>query len=289
MSQNNQNSNAPLNEGKEISLIDILLFLRGSWKIITILGAIGLAAAIIYLLAIPKQYQAIAQIQMAQISAGNSTNLLGPRINIEEPALLIARMSLPTAYTPELITKCDLDEKENARSILAKSIKLSQIRGVNSVVELKITAESPTKAHHCANAIFELVNNSQDKIVSLYIEEAKIKLEDYQSRLVKAKDLALKAEKSGAITSDVYHITRDEHSHLLHEIAKLQNVIESNINRSTRLLSPIYVSEKSVSLKKQVALTAGLISGLFFGILIALGLQNITKLRTRPNNKVQEG
>ncbi len=286
MSHNNQLNNAPSNQEDEISLLDILLFLKRSWKIITIFGVIGLSAAIIYLLIAPKQYQAIAQIQMAQISTAannnNNNNNINPLgVNIEEPNLLIARMSFPTSFTPATISACGLDGKENATSILAKSIKLSQPKGVPNVVELKTTASNPKGAQQCANAIFDLVKMSQDKIISPYIAEAKIKLADDEARLEKAKDLVLKADKSGSVMSAAYLSTRDEIRYLLDEITALQNVIASNTNRATRLVAPIYVSDFPISPKKRVSLAAGLLGGLFLGFLIALGRHLIPKIKAQ--------
>jgi LPS O-antigen subunit length determinant protein (WzzB/FepE family) len=282
MYQNNQPSNAPLNQEEEISLLDILLFLRRSWKIITIFGVIGLAAAIVYLLIAPKQYQAIAQIQMAQISiATNNNNLSQLGINIEEPALLIARMSLPTTFTSATTAVCGLDGKDNATSMLAKSIKLSQPKGVPNVVELKTTASNPGDAQQCANAIFELVKMSQDKIVSPYIAEAEIRLADDQERLAKAKDIVLKADKSGSVMSAAYLSTRDEIRYLLDAITALQNVVASNANRATRLVAPIYVSDVPISPKKQASLAVGFLGGLFLGFLIALGRQLIPKIKSQ--------
>lgn len=84
MSQNNQLSNVPLNQEDETSFLDNLLFLKQSWKTLAVFGALGSAIAVIYFFITPRQYQAIAQIHMAQIStATKSLNPLG--INIEEP------------------------------------------------------------------------------------------------------------------------------------------------------------------------------------------------------------
>lgn len=284
MSQHNHPSNVPLNQEEEISLLDVLLFLRRSWKIISILGVIGLAVAVIYLLIAPKQYQAIAQIQMAQIStaANNNNNSIRPlAVNIEEPALLIARMSFPTSFTSSTLTACGLDGKENAATILAKSIKFSQPKGAPNVVELKTSASNRERAEQCANAIFELIKISQDKVVSPYISEAINKLADDQAQLAKLKDLLSKADKSGSVMSAVYLSTRDEIRFLLDEITALQNVVASNINRATRLVAPIYVSDVPISPKKQVTLAIGLLGGLFLGLLIAFGRQLIPKIKSQ--------
>lgn len=82
----------------EISLVDILQFLKGAYKTILILGAVGLVIAVAYLTVTPKQYEAVAQIAMAQISAANNNNLNLLGINIEEPSLLIARLAQPTSF-----------------------------------------------------------------------------------------------------------------------------------------------------------------------------------------------
>ena len=284
MSQNNQPSNTPLNQEEEISLLDILLFLRRSWKLVAGLGAIGLGIATIYLLMAPKQYQAIAQIQMAQIStaANNNNNKINPLgMNIEEPSLLIARMSFPTSFTPATIAACGLDGKDNAAGILAKSIKLSLPKGVPNVVELKITANNPERAQQCANAIFELIKTSQDKVVSPYIAEAKVRLADYEAQLAKQKDLLSKADKSGLVMGAVYLSTRDEIRYLLDEITALQNVVASNTNRATRLVAPIYVSDVPISPKNGATFTVGLSGGLFLGLLIAFGRQLIYKIKSQ--------
>ena len=279
MSQNNQSSNAPLNKEDEISLLDILLFLKRSWKTIVAFGAIGLVIAAIFLLTLPKQYQAIAQIQMAQVANIASNNISPLGVNIEEPSLLIARMSFPTSFTSDEITQCGLDGKESAASILAKSIILSQPKGITNVVELKIVANNPEYAQKCASAIFNLIKTSQEKIVSPYIAEAKIKLADDEIRLTKAKDLVLKADKSGSLMSAAYLSTRDEIRYLLDEITALQNFVASNTNRATRLVAPIYIHETTNSTKKQVILAIGLMVGIFTGLLIALFRQVIAKLK----------
>ena len=143
MSQNrsNQNPNESLQDDSEISLIDILRFLKGAHRTILIFGAFGIAAAIAYLAITPKQYEATAQIVMAKIGAANNNNSpLG--INIEEPALLIARLAMPTSFTAQEITACGFEGRPEAGAALAKAIKLAPLKGIANVVELK-TVGSP--------------------------------------------------------------------------------------------------------------------------------------------------
>jgi len=286
MSKNYQSSNPAPIQDEEISLLDILLFLKRSWFIIAVFGAIGLAITIIYLLIVPKQYQAIVQIQMAQISSAanntnNNSNINPLGINIEEPSLLIARMSFPTSHTPATTAACGLDGKDNAISMLAKSIKLSQPKGLPNIVELKTTASSLEGAQQCANAIFEFIKTSQDEIVSPYIAESKIKLANYEARLAKARDFVLKVDKSESVMNVAYLSTRDEIRYLLDVITALQDVITSYYIRVARLVAPIQVINDPISPKKQGTLASGLLGGLFLGLLIAFGRHLIPKIKAQ--------
>jgi uncharacterized protein involved in exopolysaccharide biosynthesis len=255
----------------EISLLDILRFLKGAWKVIAILGLIGVALSTAYLAITPKQYEAVAQITMAQIGAANNNNNINPLgVNIEEPALLIARMSSPTSFTPQVIEACGLQDQANAALALSKSIKLTLPKGVANVVELKTFGPSPQAAQECNLAIFELIKTTQSQIVAPYIAYAKVKLDDDIERLAKAKDFIAKADKSGSAMGAAYLSTRDEIRFLLDEITALKNIILSNQSRATRMVAPIYASDAPIAPKKRVALAAGFLGGLFLGLLIAL-------------------
>lgn len=262
----------------EISLADILRFLGSAWKSIAITGTLGLAAAVTYLAVTPKQFEATAQITMAQIGAANNNlNPLG--INIEEPALLIARFSSPTSFTPEVLEACGYQDEPDAGQLLSKSIKLATPKGVASVVDLKTFGPSPQAAKACAQSLFELIKSTQAQIVAPYIEEAKAKLADDEERLARTKNLVAKADKSGQAMSASYLSTRDEIRFLLDEITALKNVVSSNQNRATRLVAPIYASDTPISPKKRMALAGGLFGGLFLGLLLTLGRQMFAKLK----------
>ncbi len=266
----------------EISLIDILRFLKSAYKAIAIFGLAGLTLSIAYLAITPNQYEASVQITMAQIgAANNNNNNISPLgVNIEEPALLISRLSSPTSFTPESIAACGLQGQVNASLALSKSIKLTPAKGVASVVELKTFGGTPQSAQECALGVFELIKTTQAQIVAPYIEEAKVKLADDEDRLQKAKDLVTRSDKSGSAMSASYLSTRDEMRYLLDEITALKNVVTSNQNRATRMVAPIYASDAPIAPKKRMVLAAGLLGGLFLGLLIALVRQMVLKLKS---------
>jgi capsular polysaccharide biosynthesis protein len=267
----------------EISLLVILHFLKNAWKTIVIATLVGLALSIAFLAITPKQYEAIVQIAMAQISAANN-NLNPHGINIEEPALLIARMSSPTSFTPQVKEACGLKDETNAAQALSKSIKLTLPKGVANVVEVKSFGPSPQAAEQCNLAIFELIKATQFQIVAPYIAEAKVRLDDDIERLAKARDLVAKADKSGSAMGATYLSTRDEIRFLLDETTALKNVVTFNKNRVTRLVFPIYTSDMPITPKKRNALAVGFFGGLFLGLLIAMGHRMIAKLKNETGS-----
>ncbi len=284
LSSQKQNLNL---EGEEISLIDILRFLKGAYKPILMTGVVGLAIALAYLAVTPKQYEAVAQIAMAQISAANNNNLNPLGINIEEPTLLIARLSQPTSFIPQVLASCGVDEGANSAATIAKSIKLSIPKGIANVVELKAFSSSPQAAQLCAQAIFELIKTTQAQIVAPYIADAKVKLDDDIERLQKARELLVKADKSGSAMGAAYLSTRDEIRFLLDEITALKNVVTSNQSKATRLIAPIYASNTPIAPKKRVVLVSGLFGGLVLGLMLALARQMWMKLKADAQEQNQ--
>jgi uncharacterized protein involved in exopolysaccharide biosynthesis len=128
-------------EDTKISFIDIYVFIQKSWKTVLAFALLGLISAAIFLLLTPKQYEALAQIKMAQLSIPNNSNNSNDKtlgINIEEPRALILRMRLPTVYDQEAISSCGLIDKPNANQLLANKVKLTIPKEVSGVVDLKI-------------------------------------------------------------------------------------------------------------------------------------------------------
>ncbi len=262
-----QSFNQPLED--EISLKDIIDFLMESWKTIVGVGLLGLLGSVGFLAVTPNQYEATAQIQMAQISANNNnTNPLG--VNVEEPNLLMARLKLPTTYSAVEIKACGLEGQKMPAESLVSMSKFSAVKGVGSIIELKIRMESREQAVLCAQALFENIRESQNQIIKPYIEEAKGLLTKYQARLKEAQELVTRADKSGAALSAAYLANRDEVKFLTDESIRLNTFVVAGDARQAKLVSPIYSSEAAVFPKKKITLMVGLLAGLFLGLLLVM-------------------
>ncbi len=254
----------------EFSIENIIHFLAESWSKIMLFSLLGLVGSIVYLWVTPNQYQAIAQIQMAQISANNSNsnvngnNPLG--VNIEDPNLLMARLKLPTTYSTQEIKACNFESTKASSEALVEAAKFSAVKGVGTIIELKINRGSKEIATACAQSLFENIKASQNEIIKPYIEEAKILLMKYQDRLSNSQSLISRADKSGAALSAAYLANRDEVKFLTEEILRLNAFIATADTRRTKLVSPIYVSDNPVFPKKKICLFVGFICGMFLGL-----------------------
>jgi uncharacterized protein involved in exopolysaccharide biosynthesis len=253
----------------EISLKDIVDFIVESWKTILATGIVGIIGAIGYIFITPNEYEATAQIQMAQIVVNNNNaNALG--VNVEDPNLLIARMKLPSTYDQVAISTCGYESKRDPAESLAKMVKPSLSKGTQ-MVEVKVLGLSREQATQCAESILRIVKDTQKAITEPIIDEAKSKLVKYSQRLQEAQSFIAKADKSGSSMSAAYLSTRDEVKYLTDEMIRLNDLMSSANTRQTKLVSPIYSPENKVSPKRAIALIAGLFAGLFLGLLYMLG------------------
>ena len=271
-------------EGGDISLLDILEFLKSAWKTISAFAVLGLIGAVIYLVVTPSMYEATAQIRMAQISQVNPANPFGA--NVEDPTSLIARMQFPTNYTEQVISSCGYQDKPEAALALSKAAKLSIPKGVANTVELKVLAPNQKLAASCAQAIFTQIAQMQEQFSRVFVEEAKLKLATDNERIDAARKLIAKADQSGSAMSAAYLSARDELTYFLTDREKMLDLINSVKSRGTRLDSPIYASDKPVSPKKAISLAAGLFSGLFLGLLFALGRKLLGKFKVDARGAV---
>jgi LPS O-antigen subunit length determinant protein (WzzB/FepE family) len=275
MSQN-LSSTRDLNGDQEISLLEILCFLKNTWKTILVTGALGLAGAGVYLLISPNQYEAIGSIAMGRISPVGT--------NIEEPVALINRMSVPGSFDAAVLEVCGLRESRNAPAQSTKAIKLAIPKGVANIVELKVTRSSPELARVCADAVYQGIAKSQAQMIDPIAQAVKVsnsaRLAKVEELLAQDKALLAKAEQPKGAVSPTYFAILSEIRSLDDEREKLVTTVNASSVQATNLQSPIYVADQPISPKKSLTLFAGLMGGLLLGLLLALGSQMVIKLKS---------
>lgn len=235
---------------------DFLNFLFEFWRTIFGMGFIGLMGAVGFVVLMPSVYEAIALIEVAQISSSSNDDF--STSNVEEPQLLITRFKLPTTYSEATIKACGLSTEKISIKSISKIVKFSGIKGSNTAVELNIRMDSRELASSCALTIFENIRESHNQTILPYIEGVNRLIGKHQERLNEIQKLTSQAD-------------RDEFRFLTGEIARLRNYIDLNYPREARLIAPIFASEEPIFPNKMFALVGGIFIGLTFGLLLAMG------------------
>ena len=273
--------NNPELEG-EISLIDILNFLKNAWKTIAYTAILGLLAAIAYLLIAVPQYEATAQIKLAQL------NFTGPGLGtpIEDQNSFLARLQFPSNVTQAMITACAYENKTDPAQALVKDLKFSIPKGMVNIIEFKALGSSPQVALACANAVVEQITNLQQAIIKNYVDEAQTQLELDNEKLDAARRFISKADQAGSAVSVAYLAARDETAFYLAAKEKTQILINSAQQKSAQLAAPIFIPQKPVSPKKSISFLVGLLGGMFLGLVIALVRQQYRTYKMRSQEGV---
>ena len=270
-----------LNGDQEISLLGILIFLKGAWKVIGLMGLGGLVVSGAYLIMTPNQYEAVVNIAMARVPADK--NSLG--VSIEEPQALINRMSVPSSFDAVVLNACGLQDVVTLAAQMTKAIKLSTPKGVANVIELKVTRSSPELASACAKSVYELIAYSQAQMIYPIAEAFKAnsiaRLLKVEERLAQDKALLVKAEQPRGVLSSAYFPILTEIRSLEDERATLLALVDTKGVQTANLQSPIYAADKPVYPKKALSLFFGLVGGAFLGLFIALGRQSLLSKKTK--------
>ena len=252
--------NKNFSEETEFGLVNCLDFFKENGRSIFIFTLSGLLLGFLYFVITPPRYDAFAQIKMARF--GNSNT------DIENPAFLAARLSLPSTYSDEVWTTCEISAEDRTKEGLRKIVKIMPMKNVSSVVEidLRVTAE---KAKQCAAAVFELVKRHQEGLALPFVEKIQGDLARAKEELDRARSTIDKLEKSNVLSIG-YLAQRDEIKYLNDRVHMLTDELKFYEINKTALATPIYAPTSPVYPKIAMNLSLGLCVGLLLGLFFSL-------------------
>ena len=156
----------------EISLIDILLFLKASGGNIVKSTLVCLLAGGAYYFSVPKMYEASATIEMTTV-AGEP---------VETPAVLLEKMKLPLYFSPATLKTCGSDGGLSSQAKFVDKIKPT-INKSAPMVSFVTQAPSTQEAKACLSAAIAEVSNNQDAIAKPLLQQKKQKLQQLSELL----------------------------------------------------------------------------------------------------------
>jgi hypothetical protein len=265
------NSQEPIQaEDDEISIIDILLFLKASFSNVVKSLVVCLFASGIYYFSTPKMYEASATIQMATV-AGEP---------VETPAVLLEKMKLPLYFSPATLQACGSDGGNSSQAKFVDKIKPS-INKSAPMVSFVTQAQSPQEAKACLNAAIFDVSRNQDAIAYPFLEQKKQKLNQLSEQLKITEEMgrSLHLARINNNQTDTQSTTSllimtfrktniNEINDLLSQISSLKFDIVEPKTRPTSIANSVYSSE--VPANKRPLFTLGLCLALsvFLGLLV---------------------
>lgn len=247
-----------VNDG--VSPGDIVDFFKRNYRLIAGAAGAGLLFLTAYVLVVPNKYEAVWQMQMAQVGNGNS----------EEPAALIQRLRMPTAYPVEVQKACGMPEGGEFGEYLGGTLKLEVIKNVANAAGMKVRASSPERAKQCAEAIVAMVMAQQRGLI--------------EERLAGRPEQILFVEQLLQRDMQLFESLRRNENGSLKYLAKLERInslnarldaLKEEVLMSTqhpaKVTVPIFVPSKPVSPNVRLLLMVGALVGLMLGVLYALG------------------
>ena len=264
------NQQEQLKDDDEISLIDILLFLKASGGNIVKSTLICLLSGGVYYFSVPKMYEASATIEVATV-AGEP---------VESPAVLLEKMKLPLYFSPATLQACGSDGGLSSQAKFVDKIKPS-INKSAPMVSFVTQAPSTQEAKACLSAAIAEVSNNQDAIAKPLLQQKKQKLQQLSEQLKLTEEIGktFPAPKGNSNASDAQFSARTlsmsfsaanatEINDLRSQIGTLENALIAPQTHSVALVSSVYAPEVSINKRPLFTLGFCLALGVFLGLLV---------------------
>lgn len=266
---NNQTQMNTPEADDQLSLWDILNFLKEGWHWLAGGLVVGLVGAVGFVLYSPAQFEAMAILQPATVGLPTTTTTT-KGAEVEPVAQTLERLKLATFYSDPLVQTC----QASSTQALIDGIKTSQVKG-NSLIQVSYRAPSIAVAEACVNAVVAQLVKSQGAIAEPLVKTLEEQLVLTRKQLAEAESFQGRLEKRALASADSASLLVLSTLTKREEIVRLEKqVVEQKIQLSVpltqpmQLLEPIYAPEKAVAPKKLPVLAGGLFGGLVLGGLV---------------------
>lgn len=267
------NTQTPMNAPQgddEISLCDIVDFLKDGSRWLAGGLVFGLLGALGYVLVSPAQYEATAILQPATVGMPTTTTTTTKGVEVESVAQTLERLKLPTFYDEAMLQTCQAP----SRQALSGGVKASQVKG-NSLIQVSYRAPSVAVAEACVNSVVAALAKSQAEIAAPIIKSLEEQLSLGRQRLADEKAFQAQAEQRVSGSADRVSLLmlkalskREDIVQLQRQLVDQSVQLSAPITQPVRLLEPIYAPERPVAPKKLPVLAGGLFGGLVLGGLV---------------------
>jgi hypothetical protein len=279
-------STAHIQEETEISLIDILIFLKASTRNVFISTAACLLLGSSYYFARPNTYEATVTIQLATVAG-----------ELVEPApVLMEKIKLPMFFSPATQQACTVGGVWGSQGNFSDRLKPT-LNKSTPFISFSARAHSSKEAETCLYAVIGEIQKSQNELFEPLIEQRKQKLAllgdqlklieglPVSSRAIQAIGNVPSMQFSGPVSDMIYtHFKNSELNNLKKQINAIETELLPPQTLPTSLPVQMYVSQASVD--KRPIFTFGVT--LTLGVLIGVLITGVMNLLPRIRKQVRE-
>lgn len=263
-----------MSRGDDFDLMVVMKFVRRNWLVIAALSLAGLGAAGLLIMRAPKEYEAVAGIEIARtpysgLGAGGEP--------VEAVDGLSYRLTNLGAYPPDVRETCAGASVSARAPNLAGGIRVSLIKGKSTLAEIVVRGGSSDMTVRCANAVVTLVAEQQMDMLRGYLrvwseneDRLNRQLEIYRNKIKTSPESDRQMLMFFALNISQWI-----------ETAR-QEVSMAAVN-GTRLLAPVRVAELPIYPAKGAFLIRGLLAGFLLGVALAALKDRWAGQRNRPN------
>ncbi|WP_281718102.1 Wzz/FepE/Etk N-terminal domain-containing protein [Pandoraea apista] len=262
----------------EISLADILSFVRNNLKVIAGLAVVGAAIGIGSTFAIQKQWEGTVTLQVGRAAGSPVAGPDGPLIeSLQQTVGRIQLSAFRDKVAAEVVPQLKDNEAALHGSVAWKSLKARTLQGT-AYVEITARGTSPEQAEQVLNAashrievehaaILErarMLPKQQLSIIDAAIEANAKAQEQLSVALAKSKNT------DSVIALSALQSSRTERATLNDSRYRVSQLLAPDQSYNTRIVSAIQVNENAVFPRKLYFGLGGLVLGAIAGIVIGL-------------------
>lgn len=266
-----RSAGAGMYESGEINLADVVEFMVSWWKLIVVCGAVAVLAAWFHLNNVPAAFRAQTIIAMAQVPKISITEFKS--VDVESPALLVERMSLPTTFPASTVRECGFGSSAE----LIGRLTIVSHSNANSTLRFAVQHSSPNLAKQCVRAVFDMVREQQAVLAKPVAARMEKALNGIGHLLPDGQVKAIR--KTGASPAHPGLLEQSSESIWINlAIQELKQTVMADTG--TRMLTPVYAQEEPLSSgRKQTLMSWGTL-GVFLGFVVALIWTLIARFRS---------
>jgi hypothetical protein len=249
------------NGTSDLTINDIIFFIKFNWKLILISCLLGIILSIISIFNVPKLYSGKQTIVLGKVT---NPSIYPSGLPIEDIGLLIFKSKNQAKF----IDECRYESNDSISSYLnLGSIQIKTSKDIPNAIDISTKQKTQIQVHNCLNELSNLIAKNYSDSTILFIRNYEIIIEN-QNKLIKKYEDTIKLFNIDRLniganlfiyTSLVSDLKKSEN--ILLESTKIRNYF---LNNQPYIIGEVEISSKLVN-SYLIRIIFGFLMGLIAG------------------------